>query len=178
MIDGEWRDNPGRVMVTLSWDEVDGRQHIDCDILAILCGENGKLASREDIVGIENCIHASNAVRYIKDSPAGRGEEDAEQLLIQLEDLPARYEKIVLVTSIYQANLRRQYFGLIHNLSFRVIDCSTQEKLIDYDVPGDFPGMGAFIVGEIYRGSGSWGFRLIGQALKDGELSRLVKRYK
>jgi stress response protein SCP2 len=166
-----------QVMVTLTWDEVFGGQYIDCDIIAILCGKNGGLSCRKDIISPENRVHTSNTVRYLKDSLVGRGKEDGEQLLMALKDLPEEYEKIVLVISIYQAKLRRQCFGHLRNLIFRLIDIDTKKILIDYSVAQSASGMGAIVVGEMYRVSGFWKFRFIEEILREGEISILIKRY-
>jgi stress response protein SCP2 len=166
-----------QVMVTLTWDEVFGSQYIDCDSIVILCGKNGSLSCREDIVSVENRIHISNSLRYVKDSPSGQGKEDTEQLLMILKDVPEQYEKIVLVISIYQAKLRRQHFGHLRNLIFRLIDIDTKNILINHSVYQSTFRTGATIVGEMYRVSEFWRFRFIEKTLRDGEISRLVKRY-
>ena len=47
------------------------------------------------------------------DNLTGEGEGDDEQIVIDLDRVPSEYDKIVIVVTIYQAQQRKQHFGLI-----------------------------------------------------------------
>lgn len=173
-----------RVMVGLGWDEVQQKrglfapkpQDIDCDASAILC-TNGHLMGTGDIVFYNNLTHASQAVRHMGDNLTGAGEGDDEQIFVDLDRLPAQYDKIVFVVSIYQAAERRQHFGLIQNAFIRICDGETNREICRYNLSENYDGMTAMVVGELYLYNGNWKFNAIGQATHDNGISDLARRF-
>ena len=115
-----------RVVVGLGWDEVKRSRGffalkpapIDCDASAILL-QNGRMAGRDDLVYYNNLTHKSGTVRHMGDNLTGEGEGDDEQIVIDLDRVPSEYDKIVIVVTIYQAQQRKQHFGLIFGEIYR-----------------------------------------------------------
>ena len=109
-----------KVIVGLGWDEVKRGglffrlQAIDCDASAILC-IGGKNKGVNDVVYFGNLTHSSKAVKHMGDNLTGAGDGDDEQIVIDLNGLPAEYDRIGIVVNIYQARERNQHFGLIQN---------------------------------------------------------------
>lgn len=173
-----------RIMVGLGWDEVQQKrglfapkpQDIDCDASAIVC-TNGHLMGTGDIVFYNNLTHASQAVRHMGDNLTGAGEGDDEQIFVDLDRLPAQYDKVVFVVSIYQAAERRQHFGLIRNAFIRICDGETNREICRYNLSENYDNMTAMVVGEIYRYNGEWKFNAIGQATRDNGISDLARRF-
>jgi stress response protein SCP2 len=95
-------------------------QSIDCDASAILCAIGGKLVANDDIVYYNNLRHSSAAVVHMGDNLTGDGDGDDEQIVVDLQDIPQKYEKIVFVVTIYQARERKQDFGMIKNAFIRI----------------------------------------------------------
>ena len=99
-----------RVIVGLGWDEVERKrsffapkpQDIDCDAFAIML-KNGKLVDNKDIVYFGNLSHYTNSVNHMGDNLTGEGDGDDEQIVIDLNSVPAEYDKIVLAVNIYKA---------------------------------------------------------------------------
>ena len=99
-----------RVIVGLGWDEVERKrsffapkpQDIDCDAFAIML-KNGKLVDNKDIVYFGNLSHYINSVNHMGDNLTGEGDGDDEQIVIDLNSVPAEYDKIVLAVNIYKA---------------------------------------------------------------------------
>ncbi len=113
----------GRVCVGLGWDPAEqksggffssmfggGNSNIDCDA-SVLMLQGGKLKGSEDIVYFGNLTHSSGAVRHMGDNLTGDGDGDDEQVIVDLNSVPANYDKIVFVVNIYQA---KQRLSLIH----------------------------------------------------------------
>lgn len=173
-----------RIMVGLGWDEVQQKrgffapkpQDIDCDASAIIC-TNGRLMGSGDIVFYNNLVHASQAVRHMGDNLTGAGEGDDEQVFVDLDRLPAQYDKVVFVVSIYQAAERRQHFGMIRNCFIRICDGETGKEICRYNLSENYDNMTAMVVGEIYRYNGEWKFNAIGQATRDNGISDLARRF-
>ncbi|MDR1069579.1 MAG: TerD family protein [Gracilibacteraceae bacterium] len=179
------------LMVGLGWKEVKGgggglfsvfKQKVDVDIDAsvLLIGENGKIASQEDLVYFGNKDHKSGAVHHCGDNLVGGttgGMEDSEQILIDLNKAPATIHRLVFVVNIYDCVKRKQHFGLVESAYIRIVDKNANEEIASYNLTEDYAGKTAMVVGEIYRHSGAWKFTAIGEANYDAGLSQLVGRY-
>ncbi len=178
-----------KVVVGLGWDEApqpkkgffasivgNSNSSIDCDASAVVC-RNGKLTDKSDIVYYGNLRHNSGCVTHMGDNLTGEGEGDDEQITVNLEQLPAEYDKIIFVVNIYQAMQRRQHFGMIRNAFIRIYDASTNNELCRYNLSEKYDNMTAMIFGEIYRHNGSWKFNAIGQATQDNDIGTLTSRF-
>ena len=180
------KENAGlsRVIVGLGWDEVERKrsffapkpQDIDCDAFAIML-KNGKLVDNKDIVYFGNLSHYTNSVNHMGDNLTGEGDGDDEQIVIDLNSVPAEYDKIVLSVNIYKAYDRRQNFGLIKNAFIRLVDARNNKEMCIYNLTEDYSGMTAMLFGEVYRYNGEWKFNAVGQGTTDGSISEFAKRY-
>lgn len=128
------------------------------------------MAGRDDLVYYNNLTHKSGTVRHMGDNLTGEGEGDDEQIVIDLDRVPSEYDKIVIVVTIYQAQQRKQHFGLIENAFIRLVDGKNDQEILKYNLTEDYSGMTAMIFGEIYRYNGEWKFGAIGQGTRDGRL--------
>lgn len=180
------KENAGlsRVIVGLGWDEVERKrsffapkpQDIDCDAFAIML-KNGKLVDNKDIVYFGNLSHYTNSVNHMGDNLTGEGDGDDEQIVIDLNSVPAEYDKIVLAVNIYKAYDRRQNFGLIKNAFIRLVDARNNKEMCIYNLTEDYSGMTAMLFGEVYRYNEEWKFNAVGQGTTDGSISEFAKRY-
>ncbi len=178
-----------RIMVGLGWDEVERKrswfapkpQDIDCDASVILCGADGKVVTRDihkTCVYFGNLVHESGAIVHQGDNLTGAGEGDDEQIMVDLNRIPANIDKLVFVVNIYDADVRNQHFGLIRNAFIRLVDLRTQKEICRFDLSEDYSGKTGMIVGEIYRHNGEWKFNAIGQGVADASrLASLVRLY-
>ncbi len=173
-----------KAMVGLGWDEVERKrslfgpkpQDIDCDASAFLC-KGGKIVATEDIVYFGNLRHKTGTVIHMGDNLTGAGDGDDEQICVDLDNLPAEYDKIIFVVNIYQAAQRKQHFGLIQNAFIRICDGDNYKELCKYNLSENYDGMTAMVFGEIYRYNGTWKFSAIGQPTHDNSISELAKRF-
>ncbi|OON97083.1 MAG: hypothetical protein ATN32_05895 [Candidatus Epulonipiscium fishelsonii] len=97
--------------------------------------------------------------------------------MLSLNDIPEIYNRIVFVINIYQAQQRKQHFGMIQNAFIRIVDAKNNTEMYRYNLTDDYTNMTAMIFGEIYRHDGEWKFNAIGQGTNDLGLNELVKRY-
>ncbi len=178
-----------KVIVGLGWDEAAQQQGkglrslfasksaaIDCDASALLL-KGGKFTDNRDVVYFGNLRHHSGTVQHMGDNLTGAGDGDDEQIVVNLADVPAEYDKIVLVVNIYQAVKRNQDFGMIQNAFVRIVDGNNNAELCRYDLSENYAGMTAMIFGEVYRHNGEWKFSAIGQGTTDPGLSELLQRF-
>ncbi len=187
------KENAGlsRLLVGLGWDEAKPKKSaggflsallggstpaIDCDASAFLL-KNGKLAGKNDIIYFGNLEHVSGAVTHLGDNLTGAGEGDDEQLIIELDRVPAEYDHIVFVVNIYQAQQRKQHFGMIQNAFIRIVDGRSNAEICRYNLTENYSNMLAMVFGEVYRHNGEWKFNAIGQGTTDNSLGDLARRY-
>jgi stress response protein SCP2 len=174
-----------KVIVGLGWDEVKRSrgffapkpQAIDCDAFALLL-ENGKLTDNRNIVYFNNLTHFSKSVRHMGDNLTGAGEGDDEQIIIDLNQVPAQYDRIVIAVNIYKANERRQQFGMIENAFIRLVDGRNNQEMCIYNLTEDYSGKTAMLFGEVYRRNGEWKFNAIGQGTTDNSIGEFAQRYR
>jgi tellurium resistance protein TerD len=172
------KTNPGLndVMVGLGWDVNDnGSSAFDLDALAFLLDANGK-AKDEDVVYFNNLKHASGAVIHQGDNLTGEGDGDDEQIEIFLNKIPASIERIAICVAIYEADSRRQNFGMVQNAFVRLVDNSNLNEIIRYDLSEDYSIETAVFMGELYRHNGEWKFAAKGEGVQNG-LQGLISRF-
>jgi stress response protein SCP2 len=186
------KDNAGlkNLMVGLGWDEA-GKNGggilgmfktaaaIDCDASVILCDANGK-SSSSDIVYFGNLRDPSGSIVHQGDNLTGKdtGESDDERIFINLSTIPQRIGKLAFVVNIYDADVKKQHFGMIKNAYIRLVDTAKKNELCRYDLSENYDGMTGLVVGEIYRRDGEWKFSAVGQPVRDASrLDKLLALY-
>ncbi len=177
-----------RLMVGLGWDAAEQKSgffsrifgnsdNIDCDASVFLC-QDGKFVDKDDLVYFGNLEHRSHAIKHMGDNLTGDGEGDDEQIFVNLDEIPRRYDKLIFVVNIYKAVERKQHFGMIKNAFIRIVDDETREELCRFNLSDDYTDMLSMIAGEVYRRSDEWKFNAIGSGTKDTGLSELAQRFK
>ena len=110
------------------------------------------------------------------DNRTGDGDGDDEQIIIELQNVPANVERIAFTVTIYEAESRQQNFGQISNAYIHIQDMQTGTDLIRYDLGEDFSIETAIVAGELYRHNGEWKFNAIGSGFQGG-LAALCGHY-
>ncbi|MCI8426731.1 MAG: TerD family protein [Lachnospira sp.] len=174
------KGNPGlkSVMVGLGWDvnAFDSGADFDLDAAAFMCGANGVCPTEKEFIFYGNLVHSTESVQHMGDNLTGGGDGDDEEIMIDLEKVPANIEKIAFTVTIYEAEKRRQNFGQVSNAFIRIVDSSNNTELIRYDLGEDFSIETAVVVGELYRNNGEWKFNAIGSGFQGG-LAALCGHY-
>ncbi len=174
------KGNPGlrKIMVGLGWDvnAFDSGAAFDLDAAAFMLGQNGKCPTENEFIFYKNLEHSSGAVKHMGDNLTGQGEGDEEQILIDLTLIPANVDKVAFTVTIYDSDARRQNFGQVSNSFIRIVDETTGQELIRYDLGEDFSIETAVVVGELYRHGGEWKFNAIGSGFQGG-LAALCGHY-
>lgn len=183
-----------KIMVGLGWDAVkmkpqsvleifkaliigqEQKKDIDCDASAIML-QDGKYNGQNDLVYFGHLSHISGSVEHRGDNLTGDGEGDDEQIIVELSNVPSKYNKIVFVVNIYQAYERKHHFGNISNAYIRIVDLSTNIEMYRYNLSENYDGQTAMIFGEVYRDGDEWKFQAIGEATKDRDLNTLCNHF-
>lgn len=173
------KGKPGlkNLMVGLGWDvnAFDGPD-FDLDASAFMIGANGRCPSDREFIFYSNPKHPSGSVESMGDNRTGGGDGDDEQIMVDLSKVPANIERIAFTCTIYDAEARGQNFGLVSNAYIRIVDQTTGEELIRYDLGEDFSIETAIVVGELYKHNGEWKFNAIGSGFQGG-LAALCGHY-
>ena len=165
------------VTVGLGWDArtTDG-QAFDLDASAIVCGADGKVVSDKHFIFFNNLSSPDGAVAHSGDNLTGEGAGDDEQIKVNLAGLAAEVDKIVFPVSIYNADTGGQSFGQVRNAFIRVVNQGDNAELARYDLSEDASTETAMVFGELYRNSGEWKFRAVGQGYAAG-LAGIARDY-
>ena len=174
------KDNPGlqHVVVGLGWDvnNYDTGGDFDLDAAAFLLGDSGRVASSDDFVFYGNLKHTSGAVEHLGDNLTGAGDGDDEQIKVDLTKVPDPVARIAFTATIYEAEERRQNFGMVSNAFIRIYNEASGEELLRYDLGEDFSIETAVVFGELYKNNGEWKFNAIGSGYQGG-LAALCANY-
>lgn len=166
------KGNPGlkNILVGLGWDtnKYDGGFDFDLDAAVFLLGEDGKVPTSDELVFYGNRVHKSGSVEHLGDNLTGVGDGDDEQITVDLSKVPSNVQRIAFTVTIYEADLRHQNFGQVENAYIHIVDQTTNQELIRYDLGEDFSIETAVIVGEIYKNNGEWKFNAIGSGFQGG----------
>jgi len=173
-----------RIVVGLGWDPVEQKRgffssapaNIDCDSSVIML-QNDRLADNQDIVYFGRLKSECGSVVHSGDNLTGEGNGDDETIIVSLNDVPAKYNKLVFVVNIYDSYNRKQHFGMIRNAYIRIINPTNNQELIRYNLSDDYDGQTSLITGEIYRHNDEWKFAALGNSTQDRSVSELCTRF-
>ncbi|MBF0126772.1 MAG: TerD family protein [Magnetococcales bacterium] len=173
------KEAPGMkaAMIGLGWDarSTDG-QPFDLDAVVFILGASGKVRSDSDFVFYNNPKGANGSVHHQGDNRSGVGTGDDEQILMNLDGIPADVDKVVIAATIHEADARRQSFGQVNNAYMRVLNAEGGAEIARYDLSEDASTEAAMIFGEIYKRNDEWKFRAVGQGFAGG-LAPLARNY-
>jgi tellurium resistance protein TerD len=165
------KEAPGlqAVLVGLGWDaRTTSGADFDLDASALMVGTSGKIVSDQHFIFFNNLKSPDGSVEHMGDNLTGEGEGDDEVIKVNLVGVPAEVDKIVVTVSIYDAENRQQSFGQVRNAYIRVVNQADNAELTRYDLSEDASTETAMIFGELYRSSGDWKFRAVGQGYSTG----------
>ncbi len=157
------------ILIGLGWDAraTDGAG-FDLDASAFLLKSDGKVRSDADFVFFNHKESTDGSVKHMGDNTTGEGEGDDEAIKVNLASVPADVERIAVAVTIHEADTRHQNFGMVSQAFVRVVNDADNSEIVRYDLSEDFSIETAIIFGEIYRNSGEWKFRAVGQGFQGG----------
>ncbi|NEP39322.1 MULTISPECIES: TerD family protein [Okeania] len=151
------------------------RSDFDLDGYAILLQENDQLKNyKEDVIYYGHLESQDKTVIHSGDNLTGEGDGDDEQIILKLNSIPEKYQKIILAVSIYQAKERKQQFGMVENAFVRAVDHKGIE-IAKYTLSGNgtYQGKISMLMGAIYRDNTVWKFTALGDPL-DSDMNGVV----
>lgn len=165
------------VSVGLGWDvRASTGADFDLDASALATGTDLKVLSDQHFVFYNNLRSPDGSIEHTGDNLTGAGEGDDEVINVDLVAVSPDVTNIFFPVSIHDADARRQSFGQVRNAYIRVVDSTTGSELARYDLSEDASTETAMVFGELYRHSGEWKFRAIGQGYASG-LAGIARDY-
>lgn len=169
-------------------------EEYDLDAIAFLLDENGKVADlgrtvmtqsgqnrslyEGDVIYFNSLKHPSGHIWLTGDNQTGEGEGDDEQIIVKLDSLSQKYQRILFVVSIYKGIQNNQHFGMLDNAFIRAVDAKGKE-ITKYSLSGDasLNGMCSMIFAEVYRKGTDWKFRAVGDAFPTDNFVEILRKY-
>lgn len=168
-------------------------EEFDLDAIAFLIDSNGKVANlgrtaqvngrqislyEGDVIYFNSLKHPSGHIWLTGDNRTGEGDGDDEQIIVKLDDLDEKYQKILFIVSIYQGRQNNQHFSMVENAFIRAVDAKGKE-ITKYSLSGDesLNGMCSMVFAEAYRKDGGWKFRAIGEPFQTDNFVDILKKY-
>jgi tellurium resistance protein TerD len=165
------------VLVGLGWDaRPTAGADFDLDASAFMVKEDGKVRSDSDFIFYNQTKSTCGSVEHTGDNRTGAGDGDDESVIILLDKVPADIQRIVFCVTIHDAEMRKQNFGQVNHAYVRVVNKDSNNEVTRYDLSEDASIETAMVFGEIYRHSGEWKFKAVGQGYAGG-LAALAKQY-
>ncbi|GLY08289.1 TerD family protein [Actinoplanes sp. NBRC 101535] len=165
--------------IGLGWDvrRTTGEPY-DLDSSLIALGTDSMSVGADWFVFYNNPASPHGLIKHHGDNLTGAGQGDDEQILVNLDQLPAHIHELVVAVTIHEARARGgQNFGLVENAYIRILDEATGTELARYDLTEDTgQGVNSLVFGKLYRRGTSWSFRAIGDGFTE-ELACLVSAY-
>ncbi|MFS7253728.1 TerD family protein [Rahnella rivi] len=148
----------------------------DLDVVAFLCNAQGKvtdLGKTEngkptlvdgDIIFFNSIRHKSGQIWLTGDNRTGAGDGDDEQIIVKLNTLDPKYDKIVFIVQIYNGVQLNQHFGKVKNAFIRAVDAKNIE-MARFDLSGGaaFTGRRSMLFAELVRESNGWKLTAVGE---------------
>nr|WP_024967825.1 TerD family protein [Pantoea sp. IMH] len=173
------KEAPGmtKIVVGLGWDaRVTDGAAFDLDASVFMVGDDGKVLNDKSFIFFNNPSSADGSVVHQGDNRTGEGDGDDEQVKITLSGVPADVKKLVFAVTIYDAEARKQNFGMVSNSYMRVVNEDNNSEIARFDLSEDASTETAMIFGELYRHNEEWKFKAIGQGFAGG-LSALASQH-
>lgn len=174
--------------------DINPNEEYDLDVFAFLLDENDKVTNlgrtvkntsgkevglyESDVIFFNSKRHPSGNIWLTGDNKTGSGTGDDEQIIVKLDNLEAKYHKILFLATIYQGQKNNQHFGMIENAYIRAVDAQGME-ISKFNLSDDISlnGKCCMIFAEAYRKLNEWHFRAIGEAKTTDNFVDILKTY-
>ncbi|SPL72396.1 TerD family protein [Acinetobacter stercoris] len=190
------------VTIGLGWDIARSKQGLvsgvigaksseyDLDLVAFLCGRDGKIHNlgqshgrqpnfqNSDVIFFNNQKHYSGDIWLTKDNRTGEGDGDDEQIIVKLDDLSVDYHKIIFIAQIFDGIKNNQHFGEMSNAYLRAVDASGHE-LVRFDLSDTelYIHQCSVLFAELVRTNSGWEFKAVGQPSSYDSFVEWLKSY-
>ena len=157
-------ENPGinHVVVGMNWDSIPSHgPQTELVPFAILCDSGGQAVSNEHLVFFNQLVSADASVTFV-------GDDDQEQIDVELSRIPADISKVVFFVYVDPEFRGPGTFSSVRSAHIRVATAENRE-LVRFDIStSGLEAVTAMVFGELYRHREDWKFRALGQGYSTG----------
>jgi tellurium resistance protein TerD len=149
-----------RVRAGLGWDT-----KADLDVSVFGCKQvNGapKLVNEDYFVYFNHKSARDGSIVHSGDNTTGAGSGDDETIKIDLSRLDSSTDEVSIVVTIYEAEERKQNFGIVKGAYIKIYNDETGDVLAQYSLTEDFIPQTAVQVGSFFKNNGEWTFQAVG----------------
>jgi tellurium resistance protein TerZ len=132
-----------------------GGGSIDLDASCVLFDEQKKIV---DTVWFRQLKSKDGSVVHTGDNRTGAGEGDDEQIIVDLNKVPANVKSLVFTVNSFT----NQTFDQVENAYCRLVDSSTNKEIARYTLSTQGSHT-AQIMAKVYRHEGEWKMHAIGE---------------
>jgi len=150
-----------KIMIGLGW-EVRTGGVLDIDVSVFMVNPQQKLPKNEFFIFYNNLKSPDSAVQHTGDNRTGQGDGDDEMILANLPLIAPEISELIFVVSIYEAMEKRQHFGLLKEAYIRIVDVTTQQELVNFDLDAEFGSYTDIEFGRLQRINNDWYFKATG----------------
>lgn len=160
--------------VGLGWDVNAGNSGtFDLDVFAMLL-TGGKTADKSKVVFFNNKVQPG--VTHLGDNLTGAGDGDDETIKVEFSKLDPSIDEILVCVNIFEADSKRQNFGMVNNAFIRVYDGATNGEILKFDLTEDYSGFSGVVMGKLYKHTGEWKFQATGVGV-NGNITQIAAPY-
>ncbi|GAA1263527.1 hypothetical protein GCM10009665_61310 [Kitasatospora nipponensis] len=152
------------VRAVLRWSTLPGGPDVDAS--ALLVGPDGRVRSDTDFVFYNQPRHPSGVVRHLPKHRVPGSEDIADTIEVDLANVPADVDRVVLAGSAEEGSFQH-VTGLRVLLYDAGATAAGTEPLAEFRVT-EAEEVSALVCAELYRRSGGWKFRAVGQGYASG----------
>lgn len=132
-----------------------GDQAIDLDASCVMFDEHNKLV---ETVYFGHLKSKDGSIVHTGDNRTGEGEGDDEQIIVDLDKVPANVKALVFTVNSYTG----QTFESVENAYCRMVDSATRNEVARYTLSAQGSHT-AQIMAKVYRHNGEWKMHAIGE---------------
>lgn len=153
-----------KVVMGLGWDAAKpqgffgkmlGSPSIDLDASCVLLDEGGQMI---DSVWFRQLKSKDGSIVHTGDNLTGAGDGDDEQIIVDLQRLPAQVVTLVFVVNSFTG----QNFSQVENAFCRLVNQSNGREIAKYNLSCGGPHTGQ-LMAKLYRHNGEWKMHALGE---------------
>lgn len=165
--------------------DIQAQQPFDLDAVLFVMQENDKVVSLGnehlqggDVIFFDNVRHPSGNIWLTNDAKHGEGEGEHEEIVIRLNSLPRKYQKLMFLMSIYKGITRKHDLAMLKNAYIRLSDAKGAE-ILRFHIGNDvsMTKMYSLLFAELYRENGDWVFHALGETHPSDKFTNILQEY-
>ncbi|MEW1724201.1 TerD family protein [Streptomyces sp. NPDC093109] len=157
-----------QVKMGLGWEPAYGGADIDLDASVIAYGPN---RNHLDSCYFGKLSILNGAIKHSGDNLTGDGAGDDEVIVVDLGRIPAEASGLVFTVNSFSG----QKFSEVAKAYCRLIDATTDEELVRFDLTGAEPQTGVMMAKLIRQFTGEWEMTALGEFVKSRTVRGMVK---